>query len=130
MKGFLKVFSAILLTFNGMGAIYGGWNLITDSTGKSIQLPPDWMERTIFGNFLVPGIILFTVNGLFNLLSAVFTIINRRGYFYFIMLSGIFLIIWLTVQIFTIKLFYPPLHLTFFIVGILLFVSGFMLKKY
>jgi hypothetical protein len=129
MQKYFKVIAVILLALNGIGAIFGGWNLITDPTGKSIQLPIEWMDKTVFGNFLIPGIILFTVNGLFNIFTALLVIMNKRKYHIYIMLSGIFLVTWLTVQIITIKLFYPPLHLTFYIIGLLLFISGFMLRK-
>jgi hypothetical protein len=56
MKKTLKIISVMLLSINGVGAIYGGLNLITDPSGQSIELPIEWMQITIFKNFLIPGI--------------------------------------------------------------------------
>jgi hypothetical protein len=100
-----------------------------DPTGRTIQMPLDWLQDSPFNNFFIPGIILFTVNGFFNVFTAVLAIKNTRGYELFILSAGIMLAIWLTVQIIIIKLFYPPLHLTFYLIAFMMIICGIILRK-
>jgi hypothetical protein len=129
MKRFSKIIAVLLLSLNGISAIFGGWNLMLDPTGRTIQMPLDWLQDSPFNNFFIPGIILFTVNGFFNIFTAVLAIKNTRGYELFILSAGIMLAIWLTVQIIIIKLFYPPLHLTFYLIAFMMIICGIILRK-
>jgi hypothetical protein len=55
-----------LLAFLGLSAIGGGGALIISPSGKLLGgLPLSILARSPFNDFLVPGIILFTVLGLF-----------------------------------------------------------------
>ena len=53
-----------LLAFLGLGAIFGGGVLIISPTGKLFGMPLSLLDNSPFTNFLVPGIILFTVLGI------------------------------------------------------------------
>ncbi len=57
-------FLLILLAFLGLGAIFGGCVLIISPTGALFGMPLSLLANSPFTNFLVPGIILFTVLGL------------------------------------------------------------------
>jgi len=57
----------ILVSFEALGAVYGGINLINDPSGKSIRLPISFLEGTVFSSYLIPGIILFLFLGFFPL---------------------------------------------------------------
>jgi len=39
MRTLINIAVVILLLFNGFGAVYGGFCLITDPTGAKLQLP-------------------------------------------------------------------------------------------
>ena len=55
-----------LLSFLGLSAIGGGAALIISPSGRLLGgLPLSILERSPFNNFLIPGIILFLVLGLF-----------------------------------------------------------------
>lgn len=59
----------ILLAFLGFSAIGGGGALIISPSGKLLGgLPLSILERSPFANFLLPGIILFVVLGIFPVL--------------------------------------------------------------
>lgn len=40
MRSLLIILVYILLLFNGIGALYGGWNLMMHPDGSSIELTP------------------------------------------------------------------------------------------
>ncbi|MBC8754098.1 hypothetical protein H2O64_05410 [Kordia sp. YSTF-M3] len=58
----------ILLGFLAIGAIGGGLVLITSPTGELIGIPLSEFKNMPFDNFLIPGIILFSVLGVIPLL--------------------------------------------------------------
>jgi hypothetical protein len=102
----------VLLLFLGISAIYGGYNLIADPSGNQLQLPNSWLELTPFPNYLIPGLTLFTVLGVFPLVVTVLLFFKptwsaMRGLEHLIhkhwswlasVTVGIALIIWIIVQ--------------------------------
>ena len=54
-----------LLSFHGLGAIFGGGIFIISPMGKLFGMPFSILYNSPFTNFLVPGFILFTILGLF-----------------------------------------------------------------
>ena len=129
MKNILRIFAIILLIFLGVGGIYGGWILISDPSGQKFQWTVELLNGTPFNNFIIPGIVLFIVNGLLPLLITVLVIIKVKNYSWFIILQGCVLIGWLTAEIiFNKDLFHPAMHYPTYITGILLVVIGVLLK--
>jgi hypothetical protein len=54
-----------LLAFLGLGAIFGGGVLIISPTGALIGMPLSMLAGSPFHTFLIPGIVLFLVLGVF-----------------------------------------------------------------
>jgi hypothetical protein len=57
----------ILLIFQGASALFGGAGLIFDPSGGAVQMPLSLLEKSFFSNYLIPGLILFVVLGVFPL---------------------------------------------------------------
>jgi hypothetical protein len=91
-------------------------------------MPIDLLEFSPFNNFLIPGIILLTVNGLFNLYVGILGIIKSRIFPSFTILCGLLLTTWITIQIVIIKDFFAPAHLPYYLIGILMIFLGFKLR--
>ncbi len=127
----MKKLAFFLLLFNSIGAIFGGGMLIYNPTGSSLSLPLSFLDYTPFSDFLFPGIILFIGNGVLCMMSAVLVFRNHAYSAYFIFGQGLFLSFWILIQIFMIRGFYPPLHLLYLGIGILLSYLGIhmILKK-
>ena len=67
----------ILLAFLGISAISGGGTLIISPSGKLLGgLPLSILDNSPFDNFLIPGIILFLVLGVFPIFI-VFALIKK-----------------------------------------------------
>jgi hypothetical protein len=127
MKTVFKIFASILLLANGLGAIYGGLNLITYPNGSSIQLSLDYLSRSPFNDYLIPGIILFFANGVLSLLAFVTILSHRKNYPLFIAAQGCILTGWIVIQIVLIHFnFY---NAVFGGVGLLLIFCGWILSK-
>ncbi|MFO8023467.1 MAG: hypothetical protein R6U65_13445 [Perlabentimonas sp.] len=125
----LRITAIILLLFNAIGALWGGFGLVYDPSGEFMQMPLDFLIHSPFSNYLIPGIILFVFNGLLCIVAAFFTIKKDNNYPYLIVFQGSVLVVWLTVQIIMIRLFYPPLHLPFYVIGLALIIIGSILLR-
>ena len=129
MKRSTRITAVIILFFNAVSAMFGGSGLMLDPTGAAMQMPIEFLKDSPFENFLIPGIILFSVNGLFNLFVGILGLRKKKLFPVLTILCGLFLIGWLSIQIMIIKDFYAPLHVPYYSVGILLIILGFILKK-
>lgn len=106
-------FLLVLLIFLSLAGIYGGISLIIDSSGKQMQLDIEKYFYYPFQSFLTPGIIVFIVFGILPLLLIIplikkpdlawanaFNIYHRRHWSWtYTLFIGIFLVIWINVQI-------------------------------
>ena len=129
MHRIFKIIAIILLLFNAISALFGGWSLMSDPSGESLEIPLRFLEHSPFENFLVPGIILFISNGLFSLLFAVMALLKFMNYSWLVIFQGFILVGWLIIQIIMIRDFYVPLHVLYFSVGILLISTGWILAR-
>lgn len=128
MKTFLKILTALLLLFNGIGAIYGGGNLIFHPDGSSIHLSEELLKQTPFTNYLIPGIILFIANGLYSFAVLVALLLNLRSYPWMVIAQGVILTGWIIIQILLIRTVYF-LHIILGGVGIALILLGWIQKQ-
>jgi hypothetical protein len=124
----IRIIAIVLLFFNGVSAIFGGGGLILDPSGALMQMPIELLEFSPFNNFLIPGFILFIVNGLFNLFVGILGIRKNAMFPSLTIVCGLLLIAWLTIQIVLIKDFYPPAHLPYYLIGIPMIFLGFKLR--
>ena len=57
----------ILQIFIGLGAVAGGVGLISGG----LKFPLEWLRRSPFTDYLIPGLVLLTVNGIGSLAGGV-----------------------------------------------------------
>jgi hypothetical protein len=125
----LRITAIILLLINALGALWGGAGLVYDPSGEFMQMPLELIKHSPFDNYFFPGIILFVFNGLICLAIAVAAIKKVRYYSLLIAFQGLVLATWLSVQIIMIQIFFPPLHLPFYIIAAILVLAGFLLRN-
>jgi hypothetical protein len=129
MKTIVKTICIILLLFNGLGAFYGGILLIADPSGVKLQIPLSFLDNSPFSNFLIPGIVLVIVNGIFSFAALLALFLKKVYAFWLVIAQGVLLSGWILVQMILLWMFYAPLHATFLIVGMGLIACGFYLEK-
>ena len=123
----LRILACLLLLFNGTGAIFGGWSFIQDPTGAGLKIPTTYLEHSPFQDFLIPGIVLFTVNGVLSMVTLVWTLMQWKHYGWLIMLQGAMLVGWIIIQMLMIREIYY-LQFIFGGIGIILLWIGWTLK--
>lgn len=100
----------------GVGAMAGGFAAISNPQSP-LGAPVDMLKYSPFSNFLIPGILLFAVIGIGNVVSAVFV---KRNPWYFPYVSSVFgwaLVIWILVQCILLRSV-VFLHVLFFLIGL------------
>ncbi|MFZ5354068.1 MAG: hypothetical protein ACOZCL_15290 [Bacillota bacterium] len=109
--------SIILHVFLGIGGMAGGLAAITDPIKPLGISAAETLKNSPFDNFLIPGILLFTVIGLGNLFGAVMFRFKTKYQAY---ISGVLacgLMIWIIVQCIMILAIHA-LHIIFFGYGL------------
>jgi hypothetical protein len=123
MNKFKIIFLGILQVFISLGAIAGGLVLIISPDGSIMHLPAGLLKGTPFPNFLIPGLILFTINGLGHLMAGILCFMKSK----FAGWSGIFfgfgLMIWIFIQVSLIG-GGDPLQYTYFFLGLFETILG------
>ncbi|HRD38153.1 MAG TPA: hypothetical protein PLC65_05940 [Bacteroidia bacterium] len=128
MKLTTKIVSIALLLFNGIGAIYGGGSLILHPDGSGLQMPLDILKSSPFSDFLIPGIVLFIVNGLGSFFALFTILFNQKKNYLFVIAEGVVLCGWIVIQIIMIKQLLT-LHYVMFTTGVMLIVIGYLIKR-
>ncbi|MGG9972533.1 hypothetical protein ACQ33O_12135 [Ferruginibacter sp. SUN002] len=123
MKLLLSILIAVLLIFNGISALYSGYHLMMHPDGSSIHLPLKLLEGSPFHSYLIPGIILFVVNGVLSMLVLFTLLFNNDNASEYTMLQGVLLAGWILVQTVLIQTV-EPMHLIMAGVGIALVILG------
>ena len=129
MKRRVWITALVLLFFNAASGLLGGYALISDPSGGSMQMPLSFLEHSCFEDFLFPGIILFIMIGLLSLCIALLTLYRVKYYPWLILFQACVLLGWLSIEILIIKEFYAPLHVPYYLVGVGLILAGITLKK-
>lgn len=130
MNTIIRSACILLLLLNGIGAFYGGLQLIFDPSGSKLGLPLSYLGHSPFHNYLIPGIVLIIVNGVFSFVTLGIFLFKHSYSHWFLIIQGLLLSGWIVLQIFFLRMFYPALHATFLIIGTTLLACGIIQKKY
>jgi hypothetical protein len=128
MKVLLTITASLLLLSTGIGAIYGGWQLINHPDGSSLQLSLNWLARTPFSDYYIPGIILFIANGVLSLFVFATQYVNYRYFPRLVVFQGAVLTGWIIIQMWLMQTIHI-LQIALGAVGIALMLVGTFLIK-
>lgn len=120
--------AVLLLLTNGAGAVYGGTLLILDPSGARMGLPLNLLAHSPFADYLIPGIVLLTFNGVSSVVIAVAAAMRVSWFPLLTILQGVVLNGWLMVQINMIQYVYF-LHYVMGTVAVALIAVGWMCRK-
>ncbi|MBE0651516.1 MAG: hypothetical protein IH595_11845 [Bacteroidales bacterium] len=130
MKTFLKILAVFLLLYVGLGALYGSWMLLSDPGGGKFYLSTGLLKNSPFHDYLIPGIILLLFNGLLPLFIVVAVFLKTKNHPRLIILQGLILIGWLTVELLINPAFFVPyLHYSLYASGVILVIIGLVSMK-
>jgi len=99
MKRVVHYAAGVLQILIGIGAVVSGALLVVGPDGKYMQMSVDMLANSPFRSFLIPGIILFGLIGVGNIIAAVLSFKRHRIAGFAGLFFGFGLIIWLFVQV-------------------------------
>jgi hypothetical protein len=115
-----------LLLLIGIGAVAAGWAFIQDPNGSGVGISLDYLKDSPFKDFLIPGIVLFSVNGVASLIGAVLAFFKNRNSGIFTMILGVAMLIWIAAQVYWLG-WSSWLQPTFLAVGAIEIALGFLM---
>lgn len=123
MTNKLRTTAIISLIAVAINALVAGYLFMTDPSGQQLGISIALLRFSSFKDFFLPGLLLFTLNGLVGLITA--TALIRRWSFYPIRVcfQGFLLTGWIVIQALMIRQF-NLLHAIFGATGIFLIVTG------
>jgi hypothetical protein len=88
---------ASILGLIGLNAILAGYGFIGTPDGSAVGIPQEWLADTPFGDYLIPGAILFGL-GVLHLCAAYLEIRGDRTASWIAQVAGAGLLVWIVVQ--------------------------------
>lgn len=83
----------------GIGALGGGSMLILDPSGQSLGLPLEYLSGSVFGTYLIPGLVLAGIIGVGHIVGAGLSFKRSKASGPACLALGIILIVWMAVQV-------------------------------
>lgn len=121
--------TALVLVFVvAANALPAGYSFMTEPDGAGLKAPVSLLRFSPFSDFFIPGLILFTVNGILNLVTGILIILKGPFRYWLLAAQGVLLAGWIFVQVLMLRDF-NWLHFIFAAVGLFLFTSGIYLEK-
>lgn len=99
MKKILLISLGIFQAFVGITAIVSSALLILFPSGSVFNAPIELLKSSPFSNFFIPGIILFSINGVGQIAASILTFRKHQLAGYTGALFGIALMIWIFIQV-------------------------------
>ena len=95
-----------LQLFIGIGAVLGGVALVSDPSGGNLGIPLETLRNSPFSDYLLPGIVLLAVNGIGSCAGGFLSIFRRRYAGELGAALGLFLMAWISLQVYWLG--FPP----------------------
>ncbi|HWI92877.1 MAG TPA: hypothetical protein VNT20_16485 [Flavisolibacter sp.] len=129
MPNVFRVVTIILLLLISINALLAGYSFIADPSGNGLGMTTDYLRASApFKDYFIPGIVLFTVNGVLSVVVAFFVLRRLSHYAYLVWMQGCILIGWIAVQL-TMVTSVHPLHYIITSTGIILVLMGTVLLR-
>ncbi|MEJ5995277.1 hypothetical protein WG904_12695 [Pedobacter sp. Du54] len=126
MNKLLKTLLLILLLTNGVSAVYGGWHMIDKPDGTSLNLPLQYLRYTPFNDYLLPGILLFSMIGMYSIALFAMVMGGAVKYGWLLIIEGVVLSLWIIAQLIY-RIPFSTLHGVFLFISVIFIYTG-MLK--
>jgi hypothetical protein len=135
----------IPLLFLGISATAGGGLLFLKPDGSLLGMDPGWLDKSPFNTYVIPGLILLLIVGLFPLFTFVGLLIkpewkwanslniyhDRHWAWTYSLYSGIIAIVWITAQLIMTQYFWlQPVMIFTGVIIIILTLTPYVMKHF
>lgn len=120
----MKKLIVFLLLFTAINALVAGALFVFDPSGSAMGMDVSYLGPSPFDNYFIPGMVLFFVNGVMNIVAAMATLRNHRWANRLVVLQGILLVGWILAQVWMVRDI-NLLHAIMFFVGVTLMILAY-----
>ena len=125
----LRITAIVLLIIVALNALAAGYSFIAEPSGVGLGITTGYLQDSApFKNYFIPGLILFTIIGIWGIVIAVLAIIKSAHYPFWILVQGCILVGWIAIQLMMVTVLHP-LHLTIGLIGITLAIVGWLINN-
>lgn len=124
----LQIALGVIQAFVALGALPAGFSMIIQPDGSGLGMTTKFLLESPFTNFFIPGLFLFFVNGLVNLIVSILTFRRNQHSGKLGLILGFTLVGWITIQVWSTGYisFMQPM---FFGIGLVEIVLAYLLLK-
>ncbi len=115
----------VIECFVAFMALPAGLSLISQPDGSGIGISHEILDGSPFVDFFIPGIFLFVINGILQLLGAIFSFRKKSYAGVMGIILGILLMVWIIIQVYITNGIVHFLQPLFFVIGALEIILGF-----
>lgn len=128
-RNYNRYILSVLVLFQGLSGIIGGTVLIIDPSGELLGIPIKWLEGSPFPDYLIPGIILASILGIYPLIAFI-GLLKRQDWAVTATRNlGFALIIWVTTEIIVIGYqSEPPIQMIYGLLGLVISLISYFPK--
>lgn len=128
-KKILNVVTIFLLIFTSLNALAAGFSMIVEPSGKDLGMKvEDVLQYSPFDNFLIPGLVLFTMIGIGCIITTYFMVKKIKYHDYVLIAQGAIIMGWIIIQVAMLREF-NWMHAVVGSIGILVTIWGYYLHK-
>ncbi len=118
----------LALGFLTISSVVGAVPMILDPDGTPWQMPQSLLDPSPFNSYLIPGIMLFIVNGVLSLAALIGVVRKDPGHGGWVVLQGAVLAAWVLVEVAMIRHIWA-VHCLYLGLAAVLIVSGNLLTR-
>lgn len=122
----LRISAIVLLVLVAINALVAGYLFMSDPRGTPMGISTELLKYTSFTSFFVPGLVLFIVNGLFALFTALAMIRFWPFCAFLLFCQGVLLSGWILIQVILLREF-NMLHASLGLIGLFFVAVGLLL---
>lgn len=123
-----RIILILLELFLALTAFYGGGALMAKSDGSLLQMSTEWLQKTPFDNYFIPGLILALIVGGAAAIATVLLALRHSQARKSVLFSGLMLGGWISVQLLMVG-FVSHLQSAYLALAMLLLLLGWQYKK-
>lgn len=128
-KKILNVVTIFLLILTSLNALAAGFSMIVEPSGKDLGMKvEEVLKYSPFDNFLIPGLVLFTMIGLGCILTTYFMIKKIKYHDYVLIAQGAIIMGWIIIQVAMLREF-NWMHAFVGSTGVFFVIQGFSLHR-
>lgn len=124
----LRFISILLLLIVAINALAAGYSFMAEPSGAGLKISIDFLRFSPFKDFFIPGLVLFVINGLFNIAAALVTLFKIKNHQWVIVFQGAVLVLWIIMQILMLQQI-NFLHYLLATIGISLILFGILINR-